>query len=336
MGAVINNNQGPAPAGQSSAAPQEQRELTLAEKLASDQDQADLDAQNRPSGDASSDQSGADAAPQVDPIASRFDKLEKSFEEERADRKMERQMLLGALNQARQPATVRVETPAPKPAEPPPPSDEQLLESLKADPLNTIRRITADATSRAVRETEERLTGKITKESEETRANVAFQDRMRQSALSYQQQFSDVLEGPQGEAFDRECGQELVAMYGDNWQQRIQPDGPINAASRVYTRWSRQGKLAPAGQNGSTAPAANGQPRLREIIRQPPSNDRVQGSSGAPRGGSREPSTIGDLGLNATEERAARRVMGQWGLDEKTWVRNYLAAKQDNPNFGNG
>ena len=324
MGATINN---PPQGGQGDF----RNEPTLAEKLAQDQDQADLDAQNAPTG--AVEPEPAAPPPTVDPVAERFAKLESMFEEERADRKMERQMLLGALNQARQPQTVKVDLPPPAPVQPPAPTQEQLLESLKSDPIGTINRVAADAAAKAVRETEERLAGQIRDSSQRTEANLTRQDQMRQGALRYQQEFSDVLQSDRGEDFDRECGQELVATYGNDWQGKVAPTTPVDIASRVYTRWVRQGKL-PTTTNGTAKP--NG---LREIIRSTPvggTSDRPAGSNGAPRGGSREPSTIGELGLTSTEERAARRVMNQWGLDERTWVRNWLAAKADNPNYGNG
>jgi len=332
MGALPNGPiQQPAPAGQGTQA-NEPREQTLAERLAEDQDRAELDAANQPTGAAEAPPE-PQAPPPADALTARFDKLEQTIADERADRKMERQMLLGALNQARQPQRVVVEQPPVKPAEPPQPTQDQLLEALKSDPIGTINRISADAAAKAARETEERLTGQISDSSRRTTQAVAHQDQMRQGALAYQQQFNDVLQGPSGEEFDNECGREIVAQYGDDWQRRITPSTPVDIASRVYTRWVRAGKIA--------TPTTNGQPKagLREIIRSVPqggATDRAAGSSGAPRGGVREPSTIGELGLTATEERAARRVMNQWGLDERTWVRNWQAAKADNPNYGNG
>lgn len=316
----------------------------LASRIAEGASFSEIDEGNQSVGDI--DRGGETQQPPAQQT-SELAKIREELDAERAERRMERQTILGLLAKQKQAPVVieRTQEPTPPPA-PPQPTEEQLLESLKKDPLGTIKNIAADVASRTAKQVREELSGQITSRTQATEANIRRQDALRQAAVEVKNEFADIYNDPKlSEAFDLEAGQEIFRMYGDDWAKHMSPADPMNAASRVYARWARSGKLAQTqahangGTNGGDAGGSR-TPSLREIVRSAPtggSSDRVAGTAGAPRGdGRRTPTTLAELGYTQTEQVAARKVMKDYGMTEAQWVANYLAASQDDPNFGRG
>jgi hypothetical protein len=330
MGGTINRpvpgqQQPPAPAGADDG-----REDDLASRLESDSAFADIQAENEPSGQVERPQE-VQSATQPD----RLTELEKRFEEREADWKQERGQLLGMLNRQQQPPRVVVEAPRPEPAKPVPRTDAEIIESLNKDPLNTVRAIAREAAEESARQVREELTGKVEGVRTETAQQRAWQARTQQAYDNVKAEYKDIYDDPKiGPEFDLEAGKELNDIIGGDWKN-FKPSDAKAAAAIVHNRWLKSGKLSisQTDRNGGT----NGS--LREIVRsQPTHSDRSTSSPGATRNGNgpATPSSISELGFSQSEQRAARKIMKDWGLDERTYVANYLAQSRENPGFGKG
>lgn len=320
----------PAPAG---AIEQDQNDLV--NRIDDNSAFQDLESEREPVGQAPR-QEDQSAVPQIDEIA----KLRQQLEDDREERKAERLQLLGMLNRQQPAPQVVVQAPpqaAPKPVSR---SDEEIREALNKDPLGTVRSIAAEAAQEASTRVREELTGRVENVRQETQQQAQLRQRIEQEYNSVKTEYADVYNDPKlGPEFDNECGDEMKRMNGEKWWESFKPTDVGGVAARVYNHWIRSGKI---GQTQTSAANGTNGTGLREIINRGPvpHSDRSSSSPGAPRNGSTNgsqgPRTLADLGLSSAEQRAAARVIRDMGLNEATYIANYVASQKDNPNFGKG
>lgn len=294
----------------------------------------DLEAERAPAGQTPRQEESA--APSIDEIG----KLRQQLEDDREERKAERLQFLGMLNRQQPAPQVVVQAPAVPAPKPIPRSDDEIREALNKDPLGTVRSIASEAAREAAMSVREELTGKVENVRQETQQQAQLRQRIEQEYTSVKTEYSDVYNDPKlGPEFDNECGDEMKRMNGEKWWENFKPTDVGGVAARVYNRWIRNGKV---GQTQASASGGTNGTGLREIINRGPiaHSDRSSSSPGAPRNGNgsanQAPRTLADLGLSGAEQRAAARVIRDMGLNEATYIANYVASQKDNPNFGKG
>lgn len=166
--------------------------------------------------------------------------------------------------------------------------------------------------------------------------------RMRQEAeVDFNQMMEDYGHLKGNKEFMTAADSEFNQMRASGYR----PGMAYQAAARTYNRMVREGKLQAPAQNGAQAQETqnnnqNGTASIARTLRDQNSHG-AENSSGARsgEGGSGgEPQTLADLvsrGFYTQKDVAAvNKIMKSYGMDEKTWVRNYWADKKDNPRFG--
>ena len=136
------------------------------------------------------------------------------------------------------------------------------------------------------------------------------------------------------EEFSGECDKEVARLIGLRGGNSYMPGDLSAAAMKVYGRWMKEGKV-PTTENGKESQTQNGNgspPKLRDVIRRVSGDTNRLGNGNGDRSGA--PKSLQDLGMDAREERVARLTMKRLGVTEAEFVKNTIAARQEDGNFG--
>ena len=266
-------------------------------------------------------------------------KLQQTIEELRAqvlESKQELQFHRGYLQRSQAEAGREKEPEKPQPKT----RDwDRVNEDIKARGSEAIadlaREIAQEVRDEILQETDRRTAGRLT----ETQRETQYRQAMANELDSINREFSDAWTGPQSDAFKREADAEAMKTLTTRLgrEPRSQDDlkyfqvGDLRAAaSLVYARWMRAGKI---GKEEETP--VNRNSSVREIARRVPASDNLgngnRGASGGP------PKTIEALGKTYgwkdAEISAARRVFKSLkeynpSMTEASYCQNYIDGEE--------
>jgi hypothetical protein len=214
-------------------------------------------------------------------------------------------------------------------------SKEELAARLDKDPAGTLLDLFADLSNA--------IEGRVTKVAETTDQSLRQRDTAAQYERAYRADMTEAFQEFGEEVcrtpeFIEEGNKEIAKIVRLRGGEGYLPGDFYTAASRVYARMERAGKLpnpvngAPANANNNGRDAAR--PSLREITRRVSfSDDMSSNASGGDRGNG-APKSLRDLGLSPLEERIARKNMQGLNITEADWVRNHLAAAREDEGYG--
>lgn len=210
-------------------------------------------------------------------------------------------------------AAVRT-TPVEQPAvEEDDPDDDTFREQAKTAPVRAIRTIVDRAVKRAVRETEQRLEGRLGAQT----AN----ERYRQRTLA---EYGDALSSNRDLAAAAEA--EYAALADERGGHR--PADMYTAVATAYATLVRTGKIKPTNGNGG----GDAQP-LRERVRQPTAPNADSGRSGP----DAQPQTPFQRDFRTEAElRGARASAKKFNLTMEQFIKSYNEEAKGNPNYGTG
>lgn len=222
------------------------------------------------------------------------------------------------------------EKPAPKADEPKAPEALSFnIDELQADldkrgaaALNEfVAKVSENAAARAAFETEKRLRGDVNATLQSRDAEARYNQAMGREMSYITSNFADVWDN---EDFKAEADQEAAAILSERLGRDVsqidfsnprnlrlfQPGDLRAAASTVYARWLKSGKVK-LDASGSSA-----KPSLREIVRTV-SNE----PNGTRRSGTNGPTSIDDLDMSEEEKRAAKATAKRLGVSDAEWIK---------------